>query len=690
MKKFSAFLPLANMALAGLVGSLVVLCTSPAHAQQPNAGKLSKGDAYFNYSMAHIYSDLAAAYGNRAEYLNQAIDYYKAAIKADPNAGFLSTELSDLYVQAGQMNKAVTESEAAIKANPKDLSARRILGRIYARLIGDPGQNRIREEMVRKALDQYDKISEADPKDVESLVMIGRLQKVVSNPTESEKAYQKALELDPNNEDALSGLAMSAAEKGDISGAAAMLEKANANNPNPRGLAQLAETYEQLKDFKNASKAWQKALDVSGGNPEIKRALANSLVMSDQVDEAIAVYGELYEDEPKDLLSVLRLSQLYRQKRNFEKAREFATKAKELDGTNLEVRFNDVYILEAEGKQTEAIATLREILDSTTRKTYLPQEKQNRLLLLERLGAMLRENEKYAEAAKLFEEGIELEPAASKQMYRQLVETYRQAKDYPKASAAIDTAIAKNPDDRLLLLQKGQLLGEMGKPAEGVALMAKLLDGKQDLDVHLSVAQVWEKGKNYSEMSKSLDSAEKAASSAPDRERVYFMRGAMFEKQQKFAEAEAEFQKILKEDPDNAGALNYLGYMLVDKNMRLPEALKMIQKAVDQDPTNSAYLDSLGWAYFRLDQLDEAEKYLKQSLERLSKDPTVHDHLGDVYFKQGKLKEAITQWERSLTEWNTSSVADRDSAEIAKVQKKLDGAKVRQAKESNSNPRKKN
>jgi tetratricopeptide (TPR) repeat protein len=677
-----------------LFAGLVVLCTSQAFGQpagvRAESPKLSRGDAYFNYSMAHIYSELAAAYGNRAEYLNQAIDYYKAAIKADSAAGFLSTELSDLYVQAGQINKAVSESEATLKANPKDLSARRILGRIYARLIGDPNQNRIREDMVRKALDQYAKITESDPKDTDSWVMIGRLEKIASNASDSEKAYKKVLELDPSNEDALTGLAMAAAEKGDLTGAAAMLEKSTTQSPNPRSLAQLAETYEQLKDFKNASKAWQKALDTSGGNPEIKRALANALVMSDQLDPAIEVYEELLAEEPKDLVSVLRLSQIHRQKRNFTKAREYAQQAKDLDGGNLEVRYNDVYLLEAEGKQTEAIAALREIVDSSARKTYLPQEKQNRVLLLERLSYMLRANEQFADAAKSFEEAAALEPQTSERMQAQLVETYRQAKDYSKASALLDEALKMHPEDRTLRLQRGQLLAEMGKAADGAAVLEKMLDGKQDLEVHLSLAQAWEKGKNYPEMAKALDNAEKASLTPADRERVFFLRGAMFEKQKKLPEAEAEFQKILQEDPNNAGALNYLGYMLADKNLRVPEALKMIQKALDQDPHNSAYLDSLGWAYYRLDQLDEAEKYLKLSLERLSKDPTVHDHLGDVYLKQGKLKEAIQQWERSLAEWTAAAPGDRDQAEVAKVQKKLDGAKVRLAKEPATTPRKKN
>lgn len=670
--------------------SLVVFSINAAWAQEaspkttPGGSRTDKGSAYFNYSMAHIFADLAASSGNKSEYLNPAIEYYKNAIKADPKAGFMSTELSDLYVQAGLGNRAVTEAEAALKANPADLSARRILGRIYARLIGDPQANKIREDMVRKAIDQYLKVSEAEPNDVDAWVMLGRLSKVAQDSAQSEKAYRRVLELQPENEDALTGLAMAAAEAGDVTGAAAMLEKASAKNPNPRSLAQLAETYEQMKDFRNAAKAWQKALDVSGGNPEIKRQLANNLVMSDQLDEAVRVYEELVEDEPKDLGSMLRLSQIYRQKKNYAKARDFASKARELDGTNLDVRFNDVILLEAEGKTTEALALMREMLVSTTRKSYLPQEKTNRISLLERLGVMERTYDQFGEAVKHFEEAMALEPGSTPLMQAQVVETYRQAKNYAKADATVDEYLKATPNDRRLRLLKGTLLSEMGKPQQGADAIAMLLDGKQDRETYLSIAQVWEKGKNYSEMGKALDSAEKLSIAPDEKEAVYFLRGAMLEKQKNFEAAEAEFQKILKIDPANAGALNYLGYMLVDKNIRVAEGLAMIQKALDQDPHNGAYLDSIGWAYYRLDRLDEAAKYLQMALEKTGKDPTVHDHVADVFFKQGKLKEAISSWERSLTEWAAVAPSDKDEVEISKVRKKLDGAKVRYAKESGS------
>ncbi len=188
-------------------------------------------------------------------------------------------------------------------------------------------------------------------------------------------------------------------------------------------------------------------------------------------------------------------------------------------------------------------------------------------------------------------------------------------------------------------------------------------------------------------MAQALDGADKLSESNEEKEGVYFMRGAMYEKMQKLELAEAEFRKVLDINPNNAAALNYLGYMLADRNVKLPEARRLIARALELEPNNGAFLDSLGWVDFRLGKFDDAETSLRQALERVGKDPTIHDHLGDVYFQQGKLKDAIAQWEMSLKEWQASSTADRDPAEVAKVQKKLEGARVRLARESGAVPR---
>src|SRR5215472_17367768 len=147
----------------------------------PDTKVSDKANAYYNFAMGHLYSELAGAFGNRSDYTNKAIEFYRQAMKLDPSASFLSEELTDLYIQAGRIKDAVSEAEDLLRQNPDNLDARRLLGRIYARLIGDPEQHKMNDEMVQRAIEQFLKVTEKDPKDVESWLMLGRLQSVNRN-----------------------------------------------------------------------------------------------------------------------------------------------------------------------------------------------------------------------------------------------------------------------------------------------------------------------------------------------------------------------------------------------------------------------------------------------------------------------------------------------------------------------------
>src|SRR5205809_5429175 len=131
--------------------SLVLLPSG--FGQAPPAS--DKARAYYNFAMAHYYAEQSAAYGNRGDYYTKAVDYYKQALKLDPSATFLLEELTDLYVQGNQLKSAIAEAEEILKQNPNNLAARRMLGRIYTRSIGDSQQGKISEEMVKKSIEQY-------------------------------------------------------------------------------------------------------------------------------------------------------------------------------------------------------------------------------------------------------------------------------------------------------------------------------------------------------------------------------------------------------------------------------------------------------------------------------------------------------------------------------------------------------
>jgi tetratricopeptide (TPR) repeat protein len=665
---------------------ILLFAASAAFAQTPAtpqpAAQGDKAAAYYNYSLGHLYSELAAAYGNRGEYFSKAAESYRAALKADPGATFIAEELSDLYIQSGRLREAVLDAEEALKQNPNDLNSRRLLARIYTHLIGDSQNNQIDPDMVKKAIEQYQKIAETDPKDVDSWIMLGRLQKALQNSTEAMAAYKKALELDADNEDAMTGLATVYADLGDNKAAADMLRKVADKDPNPRSLTSLAGVYEQLKDYSLAAEMLRRALDQQPGNSDLKHALAEDLLLSEQLDDALKLYQESVAEDPKDEHSLLRISQIYRQKHDFAKAREAANKAKEIAPDDLELQFNDVNLLEAEGKIPDAIKTLKGILEATAKKTYSASEKSSRSYLLQSLAELERNIEQYNAAIDAFHQLAELDPDSGARIAAEIIETYREAKEYPKAEAEGEAAAKKYPNDRFVVTARTSVLSDLGKNEQAVAETRKLLGGKNDREVYLSLADIYEKSKNFAEMGKALDAAENLSQSSEEKQTLEFRRGAMYERMKNFPAAEAEFRKVLAINPEHDAALNYLGFMLADRNVRLDEARDMILKALSREPNSGAYLDSLGWVYFRQNKLPEAEDKLREALQYMSRDPTVHDHLGEVYFREGKVREAIAQWQSALREWQSGPPSDMDHAELAKVQKKLEDAKVRLARET--------
>jgi tetratricopeptide (TPR) repeat protein len=127
-----------------------------------------------------------------------------------------------------------------------------------------------------------------------------------------------------------------------------------------------------------------------------------------------------------------------------------------------------------------------------------------------------------------------------------------------------------------------------------------------------------------------------------------YLRGICLERLGRWEDAVEEFEFVLKHKPDNADALNYLGYTWVDKGVNLNRAFDMIRKAVELEPKSGAIIDSLGWAHYKLGQYSEARLKLEDAAERSPNSATIIDHLGDVYWKLGRHREAGYQWERAL------------------------------------------
>jgi tetratricopeptide (TPR) repeat protein len=481
----------------------------------------------------------------------------------------------------------------------------------------------------------------------------------------------------------LTGLALVYSDLGDTEKAADLLKKLAAKHPSQRSLQALAGSYEQMRQWGPAADALKQALSLNPPNAaDVKKTMAEYLLRAERYNDALQTYQELVSEDPNDSQSYLRISQIYRQQKDFPKAREAADKARAIDPMNPEIRLNDAFILQAEGKTPEAIQTLKDLLSSTQKRNYTDGEKQTRAQLLGQLSALYRDADQTELAVEALRQAAEVDPKRATGTTVAIVETYREAHEFAKAQQEIDAALKKTPDDKDLRATRATLLADLGKTDAAISEAKKLLGGKDDREAYLTLAAVYDKAKKFDDMGKALDQAEKLSQSSDEKLVIAFQRGAMYERMKRVDLAEQQFHKVLDMDPNNAGALNYLGYMLADRNIRLQESLEYITKAVDKDSENGAYIDSLGWVYFRLGRLEDAETHLRRAVQKTPHDPTVHDHLAEALMRQGKVREALAQWQISLKEWETGAPADLEPPEVAKVKNKLENAKVRLAQET--------
>ncbi|WP_207062328.1 tetratricopeptide repeat protein [Motiliproteus sp. SC1-56] len=159
---------------------------------------------------------------------------------------------------------------------------------------------------------------------------------------------------------------------------------------------------------------------------------------------------------------------------------------------------------------------------------------------------------------------------------------------------------------------------------------------------------------------------DQALETHPDNVRLRYSRALLGEKQGDLELLESDLRYLLELDPDNATALNALGYSLTDHTDRHEEALALIERALAIKPDDPAILDSMGWAYYNLGNYDKALEYLQRAYNSFP-DPEIATHLGKVYWALGKKMQAMQVWEEALEQTPDSPLLLRAIEEAGKT-----------------------
>ncbi len=197
-------------------------------------------------------------------------------------------------------------------------------------------------------------------------------------------------------------------------------------------------------------------------------------------------------------------------------------------------------------------------------------------------------------------------------------------------------------------LRQADILISHGRGAEASKKLASARGAQPDYAIQLYLIEAETLAAN-NQSDRAWNTLQQALKQYPDDLNLLYSRAMLAEKRNDLDQMERDLRAIIKREPDNAMALNALGYTLSDRTTRYTEAKALIQQAYDLNPDDPAVLDSLGWVNYRLGNLDEAERLLRQALERFP-DQEVAAHLGEVLWANGKQREAKKIWGTFLKE----------------------------------------
>ena len=531
---------LAGCASAPVKGSLT--------AASEGAERPSFGSTYhYSVGVLHLLDDN----------LDSAIKEYEKAMSLDPQSSYLKTELISVYIERGEIQKAVTLSKEYLTEHPNNVNAHLLLGGLY-----------LNRKDYKNAVAEYEKVIELDPTNTFSRVYLGTIYAETKNYKKALKTFQELIKTNPDH---------------------------------LTGNYYLAKILTDMKRYGEAEQSFKKTLAIK---PSFEPALIDLGLLYEKekkVDQAVELYRSFIDLYPP--------------------------------GTNVRTKLGEIFL--RDHRLNDAEREFKRILDF---------DQRNREARLE-LGLLYLEKGSLDDAIGEFAILLDGDPNDQRARYL-LASTYEEKKMHGKA---IEGFKMIPPDSELYgnaQINIGLILKKDGRIAEAIEVMEKAVRTNRDMPgLYVYLSSLYEEDKKLSSAEGILKEGLSALPASID---LHYSLGVLYEKTNRFHESINEMEAVLKIDPENADALNFIGYTFADRGIRLDEAEKMIKRALTLKPGNIYMIDSLGWVYFRQNRMDLAIKYLKEASDGLPNDPTIAEHLGDAYTKAGQASEAVEVYKQAL------------------------------------------
>lgn len=398
-------------------------------------------------------------------------------------------------------------------------------------------------------------------------------------------------------------------------------------------------------------------------------------------------YTELLQKTPDNQQLLLGYSILLQHDERNQEALETIEKVLRADPNNLRAAFQETRILQQMGKQDLALLKLKQLVEENP-DNFALRARYARVVSATDLNESRRQFEVLLgqapndpdilfslaivekESGRLMEAEEHFKALINSGYYESSAHYYLGDIDESQndQTAALEhyTAVGIGQNYLSAMLKATTILTKSNRESDALALIKRERD---------QVEGAYEEGLYILESdilsnSGQMEAAERALSNGlnviPDSTKLLYSRAMLYTRINYISAAEQDLKLILSQTPDNAAALNALGYTLADRTDRLEEAYLYIHKAFELTPDDPAVIDSLGWLEYRRGNYDAAIKRLRQAMQAMP-DHEIAAHLGEVLWITGVKPEARKIWKDGL-QLNPQSPVIHETLQRLKVQ----------------------
>lgn len=630
------------MSLPLLIVAALLAGNPPAAARSaPGAGPAAPGEGARGEARRRVVSSRAIAHYLHARMLDGrgdregAVAALRLAAAHDPQSPELRVALAEALSRTGRASEAEESARAAVALGPETPAA------------------------------------------AEAWAFIGRVRAARGSLLEAAEALEAALALqrklagrghviDPRPWRLLGELRLSA---GNETAALALFEELSGRLPGEGGGFRLVGVLrEDRGDLGDAERWLERALQADPTDAEARRRLA-------RVHEALGRFPEARDDlvallrfDPDDEEALLSLGRLALRTEDAAGAREWFARLRRAASDPSDAALRTALAWLEAGFPEEGLAAAK-----AAEADVGPRP---RIRFAE--GIALQELHRHRDAAAALR-GVPAEAGELFLLARDaLAASLSRLGSHAEAERALEPALATDPGDERLISRRAWVLQRAGRADEAVALLRKALaersapgardaEGSNELWQALGEALEW-----AGRPGEAVEALSREAQRRPRDAELLYSLGAAYERAGRPEAALAQMRAILAIAPDNAAAMNFIGYSLAERGERLEEAEALVRRALELRPRSAGFLDSLGWIAYQRGEHARAVELLEKAARLAGADAIVLDHLGDAYRALRRAADAEGTWRRALRHLGDQSPADAARLR-ASIERKLRG-----------------